>query len=39
MPNTDSFSFANLTYTLVPGGPLAVVSGQIITVTVTISFS
>jgi hypothetical protein len=28
-----------LTSTVVPGGPLVVVSGQVITVTVTISFS
>jgi len=35
----ETFSYAALTSTIIPGGPLAVTPNQIITVTVTLSFS
>jgi hypothetical protein len=35
----DSYNFASLTYTNIPGGPLKVSENQVIAVTVTISFS
>jgi hypothetical protein len=36
---SDSYTRASLTYTAIPDGPLKVAEGQVITVTVTISFS
>ena len=39
IPSTDHPWIGGLTYTVIPGGPLAVVTGQVIQVTVTISFA
>jgi len=39
IPSSDNAAVASLTYTVIPGGPLVVVTGQIITVSVVLTFS